>query len=70
MSNQTKQLKLTENRKLENLKVANVFRTALMLGPTGDSRSVSNIDLCLSNIQKLQQGSQGFPVHHLRLKLI
>lgn len=39
--------------------------------PKGDSGNVRrSIDLFNSNKQELQQGSQGFPAHHLRLKLI
>lgn len=42
-----------------------------MVKPKGDNGNVrTSIDLFLSNKQELQQGSQGFPVHHLLLKLI
>lgn len=55
----------------ERLKVTNVHGAVYMVKPKGDNGNVRrSIDLWPSNKQALQQGSQGFPVHHLLLKLI
>lgn len=51
--------------------VTNVYRTVYMLKLKGDNGNVrKSIDLTLSNKWELQQDSQGFPGHHLQLKLI